>query len=135
MESLSVLEVFCTNSHCFSTPRTNFKIWSIFMIFGIFNCGFGHFDPRNFYLSGNIRTIGYVFRNFYQKSLPEKKCRHLNSFLDNLAYFYWFFTFLVKSTISIFSFVGQRRIFYGVRNFYHPKVWGLSFQTHHQPYS
>ena len=49
MESLSVLDVFCTDSECNTTLRSNFKKKSIFVIFDFFDCGFGHFDLRNFY--------------------------------------------------------------------------------------
>ncbi len=39
MQSLGVLDVFCTNSECGTISRCNFMIWWIFVIFEIFNCG------------------------------------------------------------------------------------------------
>ena len=72
MTSLSVLEWFCTDSRCISILRTNFTIWSNFMIFRIFDCGFGNFDLRNFYLADSMGTGDHVFGKLFQKSLPEK---------------------------------------------------------------
>ena len=72
MESLSVLDVFCTDSECNTTLRSNFKKKSIFVIFDFLDCGFGHFDLRNFYQKVNSRSTDHFFMIYHQKSLPEK---------------------------------------------------------------
>ena len=109
MESLSVLDVFCTDSECNTTLRSNFKKKSIFVIFDFFDCGFGHFDLRNFYQKVNSRSTDHFFMIYHQKPLPEKNIP-VNS------------TYFGKSTNSRFSFVGQCRIFYHRRNFDHRKI-------------
>ena len=47
MESLGVVDVFCTTSECATTFTSNFITISIFIIFHFFVCGFSHFDIRN----------------------------------------------------------------------------------------
>ena len=47
MESLGVVDVFCTTSECATTFTSNFITISIFIIFNFFVCGFSHFDIRN----------------------------------------------------------------------------------------
>ena len=74
MESLSVLDVFCTDSECNTTLRSNFKKKSIFVIFDFFDCGFGHFDLRKFYQKVNTGSTDHFFTNYHQKPPPEKKC-------------------------------------------------------------
>ena len=74
MESLGVLDVFCTYSECNTTYRSNFKKKSIFAIFDIFICGIANFDIRNFYQKVNSRSTNHFFMIYHQKPLPEKKC-------------------------------------------------------------
>ena len=47
MESLGVLDVFCTTSECATTSTSKFSKMSIFIIFDFFS-GFSQFDGRNF---------------------------------------------------------------------------------------
>ena len=47
MESLGVLDVFCTTSECAATFTSNFSKMSFLIIFDFF-LGFSHFDGRNF---------------------------------------------------------------------------------------
>ena len=47
MESLGVLDVFCTTSECAATFTSNFSKMSFLIIFYSF-LGFSHFDGRNF---------------------------------------------------------------------------------------
>ena len=48
IESLEVVDVFCTASECATTFTSNFSTISIFIIFHFFVFGFSHFDMRNF---------------------------------------------------------------------------------------
>ena len=48
MESLGVLDVFCTASECAATFISNFSKMSSLIIFDFFFLGFSHFDGRNF---------------------------------------------------------------------------------------
>ena len=47
MESLEVVNVFCTAYECATTFTSNFSTISIFIIFHFFDFGFSHFDMRN----------------------------------------------------------------------------------------
>ena len=40
MERMGVLDVFCTNSECATTSRSNFRNNRFFVIFGFLICGF-----------------------------------------------------------------------------------------------
>ena len=85
MESLSVLDVFCTDSECNTTLRSNFKKKSIFVIFDFFDCGFGHFDLRNFYQKVNSGSTDHFFTNYHQKPPPEKIVRLKSTYFGKLT--------------------------------------------------
>ena len=60
---MNVLNDFCTTSRLIWVSRSNFWVNWIFMIFSIFNCGFGNFQcwfSRNIVFLG---TIDFVFSN------------------------------------------------------------------------
>ena len=103
MESLSVLDVFCTDSECNTTLRSNFKKKSIFVIFDFCDCGFGHFDLRNFYQKVNSGSTNHFFTNYHQKTPPEKKMYALTRpILENWPLFVIFHIFHKIQLFHIF---------------------------------
>ena len=102
LESLGVLDVFCTDSECNTTLRSNFKKKSIFVIFDFFDCGFGHFDLRNFYQKVNSGSTDHFFTNYHQKPLPEKNVTLNSTYLGKSTIFCDFSRFPQNPTIPHF---------------------------------
>ncbi len=87
MESLGVLDVFCTVFECATTSRFKFTILPIFAIFWFLISGFWQFDHRNF-------DDFYLWVPFFSKSiiikLFQKKCHSSCALFRSLQPFRYF---------------------------------------------
>ena len=74
MESLGVLDVFCTDSECATTSRSNLRKKSIFGDFWIFDLWVLVIRPSKFRPPGRISADWYYFRENMIISLSHLKC-------------------------------------------------------------
>ena len=75
---------------------------SIFVIFDFCDCGFGHFDLRNFYQKVNSGSTNHFFTNYHQKTPPEKNVRLNSTYFRKLTTFCDFSHFPQNPTIPHF---------------------------------
>ena len=83
-------------------PQIKFQEKSIFVIFDFFDCGFGHFDLRNFYQKVNSGSTNHFFTNYHQKTSPEKNVPLNSTYFRKLTTFCDFSHFPQNPTIPHF---------------------------------
>ena len=107
------------NFHHFWSPKNGSKA-TLTMILGTI---------PNFWVPLIIFLEHILCKLFKKKNVPDNSHYlltqlRITDFLSNSRF----------SLVGLFAFFGYHRIFYGTQNFYHRKVWNLSFLTHFQPY-